>query len=95
MGPRPPVRVLTPAEREARDALNALGARLGPDFSERDLRSAFRQLARRYHPDRHPGCSAGTASSLSRHFADLQAAYRLLARAARADAPRPSGPGAP
>src|SRR5262245_51360712 len=46
-------RALSPHERHALQELIALGASLHEGFTLRELRSAFRALARRYHPDRH------------------------------------------
>lgn len=70
--------MLTPRQQEAFGRLIDLGARLGDDFSEHELRRAFRQLARDYHPDCHPGCSEFDRARLSRTFAAVHEAYRLL-----------------
>ena len=43
-----------------------------------DLRGAFRTLARRYHPDRHPNCTPIEKARLSRQFIQLHDAYREL-----------------
>ena len=75
--PRAP-RAMTPAERRAFDGLNTLGARLAPDFGPRDLRSAFRTLARRYHPDRHPSSTDAEKARLARLFAELTDHHRRL-----------------
>lgn len=71
-------RVLTPRQQEALGRLVDLGAQLGDDFSEHELRRAFRTLAREYHPDRHPGCTEFDRARLSRTFATAHEAYRLL-----------------
>jgi hypothetical protein len=75
-----------PARLSARDmrslaALNDLGAGLGNDLSSSSLRRAFRQLARRYHPDRHPGSSTAEQQRLARLFAAATEHYRVLAAA--------------
>ncbi len=54
------------------------GATLTVDFTDGELRSAFRALARCYHPDRHPESGALEQARLSRVFAGLADAYRHL-----------------
>jgi hypothetical protein len=71
-------RVLSPQGQAAVVQLNTLGAAIGPDFTDQELRHAFRALARRYHPDRHPGCSTMEKARLSRQFIQLHDAYRAL-----------------
>jgi hypothetical protein len=44
------------------------------------LRGAYRTLARRYHPDRHPGCSPTERARLARLFAEATDSYRSLVR---------------
>jgi len=79
--PPAPVKVdLTVLERRAFDALNALGAGLDDSFTAATLRRAFRTLAHRYHPDRHPGSTAGERERLARFFAEATDHYRLLTR---------------
>ena len=75
---RVPTRVLTARHQEALDHLVSLGARLGVDFTARELRSAFRQLARRYHPDRHHGGSTTEIAQVTRVFATMSAHYQCL-----------------
>jgi DnaJ-class molecular chaperone len=58
--------------------MRALGACLDPDFSDDDLRGAYRQLARRYHPDRHPGSSEREKATFGALFARAHASYQLL-----------------
>lgn len=77
-----PRRSLTSRQRDALSALWGLGARIGMDFSEAELRSDYRALARRYHPDRHPGVSAVESARLARIFANLTDCYRQLLPAA-------------
>jgi len=62
-------------------ALNALGADLGEYLSVNTLRRAFRRLARRYHPDRHPGSGAAELHRLACLFAEATEHYRVLAAA--------------
>ena len=74
-----PVRVLAPAERHAFDELVGLGARLREDFTPIELRSAFRTLARRYHPDRCPGRTPADQAHAARIFSFIVGHYRCLA----------------
>jgi hypothetical protein len=70
--PRPrPARALSASQRQALDLLNSLGAQLTADFTRDELRSAFRALARRFHPDTNPTVSG-------REFAALRGAYDAL-----------------
>jgi hypothetical protein len=73
-----PNRTLSPQAQSALDRLNALGAGIHADFTPQELRHAFRTLARRYHPDRHPGSSATEKARHSRQFIQLHDAYREL-----------------
>jgi hypothetical protein len=81
--PRPaagrPVRALGPAERHALDELAGLGARLREDFTSAELRSAFRALARRFHPDRCTDQSPADQAHAARIFAFIVGHYRCLA----------------
>ncbi|MBM3821111.1 MAG: J domain-containing protein [Acidimicrobiia bacterium] len=70
---RKPARRLSAPERDALDLLNSLGAHLTDDFTRRELRSAFRALARRFHPDANPHASG-------REFAAARGAYDMLSR---------------
>jgi hypothetical protein len=73
-----PRRRLTAAQSRSLDAINGLGGRMHPDFSPTELRSAFRVLARRYHPDRHPGASEAERQRLAQQFSTLRASYETL-----------------
>ena len=44
------------------------------------LRRAYRTLAHRYHPDRHPASSPAERERLARLFAEATEHYRLLTR---------------
>ena len=76
--PRRPRRVLTADERRALEQFVTFGARLTADFTDGELRSAFRTLARQFHPDRHPGSNPFEQARLSQTFAAICDAYRRL-----------------
>lgn len=62
-------------------ALRTLG--LDREASTEDVRAAFRQLARRWHPDRHPQAGEQTRAALCRRFSEIATAYQeLIARSA-------------
>jgi hypothetical protein len=73
-----PSRPLAARQERALGELVGLGANLRADFTAAELRSAFRALARRYHPDGHPGSSPAMKVRLSRLFAALTENYRCL-----------------
>ncbi len=75
--PRIPRR-LKPAEQTALQTLVNLGASLDGAFTARELRTAFRALAQRYHPDRHPGANDAERMRLGATFAELTSAYGVL-----------------
>ena len=60
---------LTSLERQTLDDAPTLDA----------LRRAYRKLARRYHPDRHPASSLAERERLARLFAEATEHYRLAA----------------
>jgi hypothetical protein len=76
--PRRPRRTLSPGQQHALDAFAQFGARLGVDFTDTELRRAFRALAFEYHPDRHPGSSDCQKAYLSVRFSQLHDAYESL-----------------
>ena len=61
-------RTLTDTQSRALHTLRQLGAELASDFTSTDLRREYRKLARRLHPDSHPGCSPAELQHLSRQF---------------------------
>ncbi len=65
------------------------GAALTESFTERELRSAFRLLARQYHPDRHPHASEAARARLARLFGALVADHHTLRTALRPEPTRP------
>lgn len=71
-------RRLKPGEQRALQTLIRLGAALDVSFTTGELRSAFRTLAQRYHPDRHPGADDAERVRLGAMFAELTAAYGVL-----------------
>jgi hypothetical protein len=77
-------RRLTLRERQAIEAFASLGVSLPADFTVGQLRTAFRELARRYHPDRHAGSGDAEKAMLATLFGHAHDAYRVLARAALA-----------
>ncbi len=56
----------------AKNYYDTLG--VAKDASEKDIRSAYRRLARKYHPDVNPGDAAAEA-----HFKEINEAYQVLA----------------
>lgn len=75
--PRAP-RPLTPAQRDAVNALARLGATLSPAFDATELRSSYRSLARRLHPDRHQSSTATVRARLASDFAAATDHYKTL-----------------
>jgi hypothetical protein len=76
---RVPSRALSPRAHQALAILQRLGAiHLTSDFSAHDLRKAFRDLALRYHPDRHPRAAPEDQARLAASFAEATDAYRVL-----------------
>lgn len=71
-------RRLSPVDLQALHAFNRLGANLESDFTARELRSAFRMLARRYHPDAQPGADPIEQARRSLLFGRLVSYHRRL-----------------
>jgi hypothetical protein len=76
--PRQPRRTLSPRQQDALDAFVQFGASLGDNFTDTELRRAFRALALQYHPDRHPDSSDTQRAHLSVRFSQLHDAYESL-----------------
>jgi len=74
-----PVRQLSDREQRALAELVTLGGSLSVDFTFDELRSVFRTLARRYHPDRHAGCNDQDRLLLAEQFTRARNAYKVLA----------------
>ncbi len=74
----PPARPINEAQRDALDVLRRAGATLGEDFAVDQLKTAFRRLARRLHPDVHPGAGAGELRRLAVTFSNIREAYLVL-----------------
>jgi DnaJ-class molecular chaperone len=66
------------SEQLALETLVGLGAAIDADVTAETLRSVFRMLARRHHPDRHPRSSDLERASQSAVFARIHDAYRRL-----------------
>ncbi len=62
--------------RQSSSALRVLGLCDGAKAA--DIRRAFRELAGKHHPDRHPGLSAAERARLFRRFAEISRAYHAL-----------------
>jgi hypothetical protein len=79
--PAPPARPLTAAQRAALECLRAFGAPLaGAAVTDSEVKAAFRELARRFHPDRHPEADDAERQYLGRAFGQIAEAYRVLGR---------------
>lgn len=77
--PRPPARVLSLAQRRALECLRGFGAvTLDESFTDDEVRSAFRSLALRFHPDRHPAVGDDDRRYLAEAFDRVTRAYRQL-----------------
>lgn len=81
-GDERPARRLSSRQRVALDCLRGFGAdALDESFTGPDLRTAFRALALRFHPDRHPEADEAERAYLSGAFGRITQAYRVLASA--------------
>ena len=80
--PRPverPRRRLTAAQYDAIETLRRAGAKdLRSDYLTSELKSAFRRLARQFHPDSHPTADAEAMARLASTFHQVREAYRAL-----------------
>jgi len=75
-------RRLKPVEESALQTFLRLGGAIDGNFTSKELRSTFRALAQRYHPDRHPHVTDAERSRLGSTFAELTSAYDVLYAAA-------------
>ena len=66
----------SPRANERRRALATLG--LTPEATDVEVHRAFKMLAVRVHPDRHPRAEPHERDALSAHFTRLAQAYHLL-----------------
>jgi hypothetical protein len=73
-----PARTLSFRQRVAFEQLLNLGASIAPDFTRDELRHAFRELAHRYHPDRHQETPTDEQARLGDLFRRAHDAYRVL-----------------
>lgn len=74
-----PRRRLTAVQHDALETLRRAGAHdLQSDYLASELKSAFRRLARQFHPDRHPAANAETHARLAAAFRQVRDAYRAL-----------------
>jgi hypothetical protein len=73
-----PRRRLTAGQREALECLRHAGANLADDFLLSELKSQFRMLARRLHPDMHPDAAEHERHFLAVEFAAVREAYDAL-----------------
>jgi curved DNA-binding protein CbpA len=59
---------------------------VSPDATRTDVRRAFRDLVRRYHPDSNPGAKPGA------ELAEIVAAYKIVGVRAKPAPPPPAPP---
>jgi len=74
--PSPPPPAASELETPRARALRTLGLQGNPGADT--VRAAFRQLARQWHPDRHPGANEPTRAALCQRFAQISGAYSTL-----------------
>jgi hypothetical protein len=72
--PPDPTSPVTPSAE--RSPLEVLG--LGPEATLKEVRAAYRRLARELHPDLHPGAAGDERARLEARFRALHEAYRRL-----------------
>jgi hypothetical protein len=72
-------RTLSATQRAALQCLRDLGAdALDESYSDAEIKGAYRRLAQRFHPDRHPGADESERARLAHAFSRVTTAYRLL-----------------
>lgn len=75
---RRPAHRLTAEQQQAFERFERLGARAPAGFTADELRREFRQLALRFHPDRHADRSPLEREQRARNFAEAADLYRCL-----------------
>lgn len=75
---RRPAHRLTAEQQQAFERFERLGARVPSGFTADELRREYRQLALRFHPDRHADRSALEREQRARNFAEAADLYRCL-----------------
>jgi hypothetical protein len=75
---RRPAHRLTAEQQHAFERFERLGARVPAGFTAEELRRAYRQLALRFHPDRHADHAALEREQRARNFAEAADLYRCL-----------------
>jgi hypothetical protein len=73
-----PAAARTQRERLAIQLLNRLGAGLTPAATDEEVRSAYRQLVREAHPDRHPQADALAREGHTRRLRAVLRAWDLF-----------------
>ena len=79
-----PRRALTAAQWQCLTEFSDFGATLTPDFTLQELRSAYRWLAHRLHPDRQHACGEAERERRARRFGEATTRYRRLLKLAAA-----------
>lgn len=62
--------------KRAIEAIEILGVRYDSSFDE--IKSAYKTLAKKYHPDSHPDLSEAEKKEMARKFREIRSAYELL-----------------
>jgi hypothetical protein len=76
-----PRRQLSALQRIAVNTIHRAGAALRDDFTDAELKGAFRRLARELHPDMHPDATRDQRTALAVQFAEVRDAYEQLLKA--------------
>ena len=91
----PPPSITTPRQRRQRngtaaplrEAFEVLG--LEPNATEREVRIRFRQLSRKYHPDKHQQCETGMLNEeATEYFQKANNAQEVLIENLRSNVPQ-------
>ena len=61
---------------DTRDPWEVLG--LPPGSGPEDARTRYRELARKLHPDMHPGLDEAGRAAMSAKFAEVTSAFRMI-----------------